>query len=232
MSHHPPDPAATASKGRRVPLPVLGQPPVEALRQEVAAGLVYAHYRANANSSRTLGAEAGVDALADLLVERGILTREEVAARRRAEEERLAASYQSAGLGVIRIETDVDKYAVGPGAVVDCDSRIHLCRAACCRLHFALTQQDVEEGIVKWQFGVPYIIRQKEDGYCVHLDDGTCGCGIYHARPIPCRVYDCRADDRIWTDFEARVPSPKLATLLGKAPVGFADESSYSVPEG
>jgi hypothetical protein len=37
---------------------------------------------------------------------------------------------------------------------------------------------------------------------------------IYLQRPVPCRAYDCRDDKRIWTDFEKKVVSPELQTLL------------------
>ena len=40
--------------------------------------------------------------------------------------------------------------------------RVHLCKASCCRLPFALSRQDVEEGIVRWDLGQPYLIDQRE----------------------------------------------------------------------
>jgi hypothetical protein len=38
------------------------------------------------------------------------------------------------------------------GVEIDCPRRIPLYKAACCRLRFALSRQDVEEGIVQWGF--------------------------------------------------------------------------------
>ena len=92
--------------------------------------------------------------------------------------------------------------------------RIHLCKAACCRLRFALSRQDVEEGVVQWDFSHPYFIASGEDGYCRHLDRGCMGCSIHAQRPVPCRAYDCRQDKRIWSDFERRIVSPELEKLF------------------
>jgi hypothetical protein len=42
---------------------------------------------------------------------------------------------------------------------VDCRSRLPICGAACCKLSFALSVQEVEAGILKWDLGWPYHIR-------------------------------------------------------------------------
>src|SRR5258707_619120 len=80
---------------------------------------------------------------------------------------------------------------------------IPLCRGRCCTLHFPLSNQDLDEHIVKWQYLRPYIIKQRpDDHYCVHSDPETRGCTVYANRPRICRTYDCRNDKRIWVDFE------------------------------
>lgn len=85
---------------------------------------------------------------------------------------------------------------------VNCAERIHLCKAACCKLNFALSVNEIESGKVKWDLGEPYFIRHSKSGYCTHLDHGECGCSIYHDRPKVCRQYSCANDERIWKDFE------------------------------
>ena len=63
--------------------------------------------------------------------------------------------------------------------------------------------------MIRWDYGQPYLIRQrKSDGYCVHNDPTTRACTVHAQRPRTCRVYDCRSDKRIWTDFEQRIPAP------------------------
>lgn len=85
---------------------------------------------------------------------------------------------------------------------VNCAERIHLCKAACCKLNFALSVHEIESGNVKWDLGEPYFIRQSKSGYCTHLNNGECGCSIYHDRPKVCRQYSCAKDERIWKNFE------------------------------
>jgi hypothetical protein len=87
---------------------------------------------------------------------------------------------------------------------------VHLCQAACCRLPFALSKQDVREGIVLWDLGQPYLIEHGSDGHCSHLDRATRGCTIHAQRPVPCRGFDCRSDKRIWLDFVGRIPNPAV----------------------
>jgi hypothetical protein len=195
------------------------EPGADRVREEVARGLEYAHHRANTNTGKLLEVTSFAYSAIELLAEKGLLSLEELDERKREVSARVAERFQEQGMGVVHSEPEMDKYAFEGTAEVDCENRLHLCKAACCRLQFALTRQDVEEGVVKWDFGRPYMIRHDEDGYCTHLDrDGQC-CGIYDQRPVVCRGYDCRGDDRIWADFENYVPSPKLDGLF-EAPEG------------
>jgi Fe-S-cluster containining protein len=186
----------------------------ETLRDEIAEGLLYTHSRANSNTSKLLEVASFSYALMELLMERGIISVEELDARKHAVNERLLAKFTEKGMGVVVTKTDGDKYDVESTVQIDCENRIPLCRAACCRLRFALTKQDIEEGGVKWDLGHPYMIRRSADGYCHHLDHDHMGCGIYHQRPAVCRSYDCRKDERIWADFENAVVSPDLEKLF------------------
>ena len=87
-----------------------------------------------------------------------------------------------------------------------------VCQAVCCRLKFALSQEEVEQGQVKWDIGHPYVIRQDSNGYCCHNDAGSRSCAIYNDRPNLCRRYSCRHDNRIWTDFEGMVLNTEWIT--------------------
>ena len=89
--------------------------------------------------------------------------------------------------------------------------RAHLCHAACCRLPFALSHQDVREGIVRWEPGPAVRDRPgRATGIAAHMDRGMCACTIYANRPVPCRGFDCRQDKRIWLDFEQMIPNPAI----------------------
>ena len=181
------------------------------MAKEVLRGLIYTHNRANANTAEVHEANATLEALVELLLESGVIDTEALNARREQTSERLRREYVERGMAVAMQEFGVSKYGFQGGAEIDCESRIHLCKAACCRLPFALSKQDVQEGIVKWDLGQPYMNARDADGYCAHLDKCSDHCTVYAQRPIPCRGYDCRNDKRIWLDFETRVINPRLA---------------------
>jgi len=101
-----------------------------------------------------------------------------------------------------------DKYAAASPPDLDCAALIPLCRARCCALVFALGPQDLEEGRVAWSYARPYRIAHGPDRRCVHQDREAGGCTIHEHRPGVCRRYDCREDERIWLDFERRIPAP------------------------
>jgi hypothetical protein len=188
---------------------------LDALRREVAAGFLYTHSRANANTSRILEATSFLYALIELLEERGIVTIAEVDQRKVTVVERITKRFLEKGMGVHMQEPGHDKYSIdGAAASVDCEHRVHLCKAACCRLWFPLSRQDIDERVVRWDLEFPYLIDQDEDRYCRHLDRGACRCTIYDKRPLPCRTYECRNDERIWLDFESRVINPDLKSLF------------------
>ena len=52
-------------------------------------------------------------------------------------------------------DPEYDKYTFDQKTDVECESRLDTCKALCCKLPFALSKQDVEEGIIRWEFGRP-----------------------------------------------------------------------------
>ncbi|MBX3156372.1 MAG: YkgJ family cysteine cluster protein [Deltaproteobacteria bacterium] len=108
----------------------------------------------------------------------------------------------------VALDMGADKYEVTP-ADVPCAELIPLCGARCCTYTFALSTADLDEGVIRWDYGQPYLIRQRaSDGFCVHNDPTTRGCTAHAHRPRVCRTYDCRDDKRVWTDYERRIPAP------------------------
>jgi len=186
------------------------------LRKEIVAGLVYTHSRANANTSRALETTTFLYALIELLTQKGILTIEELDARKDQIADRVEKRFLSEGMGVVLQDPEQDKYAFAGEAHVDCENRVHLCKAACCRMLFPLSRQDIAERIIVWDLESPYLIAQTEDGYCRHLDRTSCRCTVREHRPIPCRAYDCSNDPRIWSDFANYVINPELERLFRK----------------
>jgi Fe-S-cluster containining protein len=142
---------------------------------------------------------------------------EQVAARIPA---RLAEirTQDSTGLQRVDLDPDTDKYEVTP-TDVPCLERMHICKARCCRLRFSLSTLDLDEGIIRWDYGKPYQIRQRaSDGYCTHNDAATGHCTVHANRPRICRTYDCKDDKRIWADFANMIPAPLEAIFTPRDP--------------
>jgi hypothetical protein len=204
--------------------------PESAGREEIAGGLLYCHSRINANTSKLLESSSFLYALVELLAEKGVLETGELESRKKEVASRLLDRFLSGGMGVAMQEGEADKYGFDGTVTIDCENRVHLCHAACCRMSFALSQQDVEEGIVKWDLARPYLIAQDSDGYCGHLDRTCNRCTIRAHRPLPCRGYDCRSDSRIWLDFERSVVNPDLDALFEEARASAAAQPADATP--
>jgi hypothetical protein len=188
---------------------------MNALRREVAEGFLDSHARANRNAAKALEIGSFCYALIEMLEEKGLINYEELNERKKAVNKRLVKKFADQGLGVIALQDfKEDKYRYSDQVQIDCASRVSICRAACCRLDLALSRQDLEEGIIKWDLGRPYLIARNSDDYCRHLDRYTCRCAVWQHRPIPCRGYDCRRGERIWLDFENSIINHDFDKLM------------------
>ncbi len=208
-SSHDPDEAVTFEESTNG-----WEAALEELRHDISGGLLYTHSRANSNTNRILEAASFLYALVEVLKEKGLITVEELDERKVTAARRLKKRFLGKGMGVVIQEPERDKYAFKEGVRIDCENRVHLCEAACCKLSFPLSMQDIREGIIKWDLRSPYLIAQGADSYCKHFEHGTCRCTVREHRPIPCRAYDCRNDKRIWLDFENKVVNPDIDKLF------------------
>ncbi len=175
------------------------------LQQDFERGLRFAHLLMSLNQLEGREGTIFARALAELLVDKGVVGKEELetmmARVRQAIETRPAPK--------VMLADSEDKYSSRQEVIIDCANRIHLCKAKCCSFDFYLTEQDLDEGIVRWDYGRPYWIQKGQDGYCTHCDPASRGCRIHANRPYVCRAYDCRNDKRIWLDFERMIPAPE-----------------------
>jgi Fe-S-cluster containining protein len=180
----------------------------EPLEQRLARGLQFADMLGFTNQQDLRENRVLLQALAELLVAKGILRLHELEERKKE----VAGYFEQRDQGPkVHLVTTEDKYAPQMPVPVDCENRIHLCKASCCKLWFALSVQDLEERIVRWNYAQPYAIAQGKSGYCVHQEGtGAHCCGVYENRPLICRTYTCRDDKRIWLDFEGRVVNPDI----------------------
>jgi len=182
----------------------------EKLRKELVEGLLYLHTRVADNTKKAAEAASFVYGLIDLLSEKGLISITELDERTKVIAERLVKQNRERGMGVLLQNPECDKYTSTEGVEIDCENRLHLCHAACCKLPFALSKQDVHEGVIHWDLGQPYMIAQDSDGYCSHLERGSCQCMVRPHRPLPCRAYDCSKGNKIWLDFEQKIINPDI----------------------
>jgi hypothetical protein len=178
-------------------------------KRDIELGFMVTHNHATEQLEQANRLAAHVYALTELLVRDEVVDPDELEARRLATYGEMRAKHPLRWLVARVHHLEHDKYDPATEVTIDCASRLPLCRAACCRLGFFLSNQDLQEGVVRWDLARPYHVKQREDGYCVHCTPART-CEVWEQRPAPCRTYDCRQDARIWLDFEARIPSPAL----------------------
>ncbi len=183
-----------------------GQEP-DAIRKDLNGGLRFLHTMSMQTKNEVVEANAQLSALVEELVSHSLIDLRALEQRRNKSRTREAE--RAMEQAHVNVSENVDKYTLTDLPVIDCEARIPLCKGRCCKLFFALSFQDLDEHVVKWDYSKPYNIRHREDGYCVHNDPQTRGCGVYTNRPAICRSYDCSKDVRIWIDFEKRIPAPE-----------------------
>ena len=196
-------------------------------RDDLVSGLRYAHLRLNDNTKKTLEASAFLYALIELLEAKGLIGIEELDTRKRQVAERLVDKFIQSRLGLMFQEQESDKYEFAQEAKIDCQACLQICKAACCKMPFALSKQDIDEGIIKWEFGRPYMIAHGEDGYCVHLDRSTYKCSVHENRPVPCRGFDCRQNEDwpVWADYAKKELNGGL-----KEKIAECNHAYYTIP--
>jgi hypothetical protein len=164
--------------------------PLNALERQVEQGNLFTHSELTKQSQRVNENNALLNGLVALLVQQKVVDADEL----------MTIVEQARTHVTDKVDVAVRRDEPGEEPQIDCAARIHVCKAVCCRLHWALSVEEIETGLVKWELGRPYFNRHNANGYC-HQWDG--GCGIYEQRPNPCRMYSCEHDDRIWKDFDA-----------------------------
>lgn len=173
------------------------------LERQVEDGSLFTHSALSQLAERLNRVESMLYALADLCVDKNLVVPDELKMYNERIREAIAQQGEAVSAGVV-LRVDPEEPPQEPE--IDCKARLPLCKAACCSLTFALSAKEVEQGQVKWELGRPYFARKDERCACVHLDPDK-GCTVYDDRPRVCRTYSCVRDERIWKDFENRIPN-------------------------
>jgi Fe-S-cluster containining protein len=181
-------------------------------REDVEGGLRFLHVMEMQTKLDLADATARILALTEELVARGVISLRGL--EQRMDRVRTAEGERTAEQAAVHVAPTIDKYQVTELPDIDCASLISVCKGRCCRLSFPLSFQDLDEHIVRFDYAMPYLIRQGDDGYCTHSDPQKRSCQVYEARPVTCRTYDCRKDARIWKDFANKIPAEDDAIPL------------------
>ncbi|HEX7757625.1 MAG TPA: YkgJ family cysteine cluster protein [Niabella sp.] len=145
--------------------------------------------------------ESFVYGLADMLIEKKELNTEELQSAVEKTRNEMKENGETLHAG-IALRMDGAHAATDHFVPVNCNERMHICKAICCKLSFALSASEIDSGKVKWDLGRPYFIRHEKNGYCTHLNENKKCCTVYNDRPKVCSGYSCAKDERIWKDFE------------------------------
>src|ERR1044072_8589937 len=109
----------------------------DTMRSEIAEGLRYTHDRANSNTAKLLDVSSFAYAAIELLAEKGLIDIEDLDCKKKEIAGRLVEKFRQEGIGAAYQDPEHDKYTFESAVEIDCESRLHLCKAACCRLRFA-----------------------------------------------------------------------------------------------
>jgi Fe-S-cluster containining protein len=170
------------------------------LERQVERGSFFTHTMVSQFADRLNEVEPILYGLIDSLIKRGLVTQEELLAASSATRDELVEREETFNPQLaLRVD---DAPSDAPTVPVDCAARMPICRSVCCKLSFALTVEEIEAGVVRWDLGQPYFIRHEADGHCTHRDRSSGGCTVYEQRPMVCKRYSCANDTRIWKDFQ------------------------------
>ncbi len=175
-------------------------PTLSELERQLERSGFFTHSSLSNQAERINEIESFLYGLIDTLIARDVIDKNKLESRvKKVRNEILQkCEHFHAGIAISVDNTDNQKTF----APVNCEDRLSVCKAICCKLNFALSIDEIETGSAKWDLGRPYFIRQERNGACTHLKSNKQCCSIYSDRPKVCRKYSCAKDKRIWVDFE------------------------------
>jgi Fe-S-cluster containining protein len=200
---------------------------INELEDQLERSGFFTHTSLSRQAERINEIESFLYGLIDSLLEKGVLDKEQLEeCVKKVRNETLSKKEHFHAEIAIRNDKSKGEKSIP----VDCRKRIHICKAVCCRLNYALSVEEIESGKIKWDLGQPYFIRHQLNGYCSHFDPEKASCSIYSERPEVCRKYTCANDKRIWKDFEnMELNKEWIQQVLAKQKVQL--QEIYMIPE-
>lgn len=173
---------------------------LEELERQTEKGNLFTHTVLTNQIVRQNESDAFLFGLIDYLTQKGVVIPDDLEKYIFSVKNEAIDKKENAKLGVaIRVDAEDEATQFIP---VNCEERLPICKAVCCKLSFALSIKEIEEGEIKWELGKPYHIRHQSNGYCCHLKNEDNKCSIYEKHPSVCKKYSCANDKRIWVDFD------------------------------
>lgn len=178
--------------------------------EEIVEGFVNTYFLLDDVIAKNFQSSVNLYALIDLLIDKKIIQKKDFEKRKKAVEEKLIDDYKKTGIGIkLHDQAWIDKYNLTNQLEIDCASRMHICKGACCKFIYCLSIQDISEGI-RWNLSQPFKSIRGDNGYCTYIKENDMRCSIYEKRPLGCRLYNCLNDQRIWLDFDNKIINPDL----------------------
>ena len=169
------------------------------MERQIEQGNLFAHTALSRHSARINEIESFLYAVVDLMTQKGIASPDELQGMVTNIRAEMVEKGETCSPGIaLRVDSEEDILFVP----VNCEERLHICKAVCCKFEFALSAEEVEAGIAKWELGRPYFIRRGSNCHCTHINQENLHCNIYEHRPSFCKKYSCANDPRIWKNFE------------------------------
>lgn len=210
-------------------------PAGDSVERQLERSSFFTHTALGVQAERINEVESFLYGVIDVLVRKGVVIPDELTRAAEDVRKEMYEKGEQAHTGVgIRIDEPGKNMELVP---VNCEERMHICQAVCCKLSFPLSVEEIETGMMKWDLGKPYFIRHESTGYCSHLHAKKKCCTVYENRPPVCKNYSCTGDKRIWKDFEKmelnsewiaenlKENGPRLVTALMHVPVLVSDKT-------
>ncbi len=188
-------------------------PAVFGLAQQVWRGMQAAYAMIAREANASLDNAALLEALTELLIQKGVIERTELVAQREVATRRLVEEVSRSWTGPWITNCTPEEQA-RPDVQLDCETRHPQCAAACCTLYnVILTPDEVRSGELLWDLARPYALPRDALGRCTYLERGTLKCTVWATRPQVCRQYSCEKDAEVWQDFTQVIPTERVRAL-------------------
>ena len=132
---------------------------LEELREEYERGMRFVHVISMQLKQDLYDTVTQMSAFIDAAAENGVVEREDLEKRYESSRQREYERIRSHA--VVQIAEPSSATPVVTGDALDCQSRLHLCKARCCTFDVTLSTEDLDKGVIRWDYGRPYKLKSE-----------------------------------------------------------------------